>query len=194
MTDQAKNEAQPVIDAVVVGDARRLTLALRCLAKALPAVFLRVTGQLLDTNQREFVSGLCIGGGYTSDFYHADSKVFGAVYTDTGMFTRQAGRSGAGLDYQEVKKIVLEIRADYDEAVFKKVLELDGTLADLDKLLAGHSCADRKILSLAYGDLARCQALLWAALNPKGRASSDESAPDIVQNQFATSSERHFPA
>lgn len=35
MTDQAKNDAQPVIDAVVVGDVQRLLRALRGLAKAL---------------------------------------------------------------------------------------------------------------------------------------------------------------
>ena len=103
MTDQAKNDAQPVIDAVVVGDVQRLLRALRGLAKALPAVFVRVTGQLLSTKQCESVSAACFGFGAISDFYHADGKVFGAVYTDTFLLIRQAGPVGVGMAYEGVK-------------------------------------------------------------------------------------------
>ncbi|KIY18157.1 hypothetical protein RD00_13895 [Pseudomonas amygdali pv. tabaci] len=48
---------------------------------------IRITGQLIDSNQREYVGVMCIGIGYVSDFYHADGKVFGAVYTDSNFLT-----------------------------------------------------------------------------------------------------------
>ena len=166
MTDQAKNHAQPVIDAVVVGDSQRLICALRGLAKVVPDVFICVTGQLLDTAQRSYANGF--GFGYISDFYHADGDVFGAVYTDTLMLTRQAGPSGVGMPYEEVKKLVLEVRAEYDETVLKAAMRLKVTLGELDRLLTGHSYADSKLTSLAHAELLKGQALLMAALNPAG--------------------------
>ncbi|CAM3934191.1 hypothetical protein SAMN05216475_6296 [Pseudomonas synxantha] len=166
MTDQAKNDAQPVIDAVVVGDAQRLLRALRGLAKALPEVFIRVTGQLLSTKQCESVSAVCFGFGAISDFYHVDGKVFGAVYTDTFLLIRQAGPMGVGMAYEEVRKLVLEVRAEYDETVLKKAMQLKESLEELDRLLSGHSFADSKLTSMAHADLFKGQALLVAALNP----------------------------
>lgn len=166
MTDQAKNDAQPVIDAVVVGDAQRLLRALRGLAKALPEVFIRVTGQLLSTKQCESVSAVCFGFGAISDFYHVDGKVFGAVYTDTFLLIRQAGPMGVGMAYEEVRKLVLEVRAEYDETVLKKAMQLKESLEELDRLLSGHSFADCKLTSMAHADLFKGHALLVAALNP----------------------------
>lgn len=194
MTDQAKNEAQPVIDAVVVGDAGRLIRALRGLASAMPAVFIRVTGQLIESTQQEFVSGLCIGLGCISDFYHADGKVFGVVYTDTTIFTRQAGRSGVGLDYEEVKRIVLEVRAEHDETVLKVAMRLKNSMEELDKLLAGHSFADSKLISLAHVDLFKGHALLLAALNPAVRDQHNGAATAGTSLQFDISARGHFPA
>lgn len=164
MTDQAKNDAQQVIDAVVVGDSQRLVRALRGLAKVLPEVFIRVTCQLLSTKQCESVSAVCFGA--ISDFYHADGKVFGAVYTDTFLLIRQAGPVGVGMAYEEVRKLVLEVRAEYDEAVLKKAMQLKDSLEELDRLLSGHSFADCKLTGMAHADLFKGHALLVAALNP----------------------------
>ncbi|SDT52458.1 hypothetical protein [Pseudomonas prosekii] len=194
MTDQAKNDAQPVIDAVVVGDAQRLIRALRGLAKALPVVFLGVTGQLLSTKQHESVSAACFCFGGVSDFYHADGKVFGAVYTDTFLLVREAGPVGVGMAYEEVRKLVLQVRAEYDESVLKKALQLKESLEELDKLLTGHSFADSKLTSLAHVDLFRGQALLMGGLNPAGRDQNDAAAPAGASLQFATSARGHFPA
>ena len=194
MTDQAKNDAQPVIDAVVVGDAGRLIRALRGLASAMPVVFIRVTGQLIESTQQEFVSGLCIGLGCISDFYHADGKVFGVVYTDTAIFTRQAGRSGVGLDYEEVKRIVLEVRAEHDETVLKAAMRLKNSMEELDKLLAGHSFADSKLISLAHVDLFKGHALLLAALNLAVRDQHNGAATAGTSLQFDISARGHFPA
>ncbi|MFL1495151.1 hypothetical protein [Pseudomonas antarctica] len=166
MTDQTKNDAQPVIDAVVVGDSQRLLRALRGLAKTLPEVFIRVTGQLLSTKQYESVSVVCFGLGVISDFYHADGKVFGAVYTDTFLLVRQAGPAGVGMAYEEVRKLVLEVRAEYDEAVLKKAMQLKESLEEIDRMLNGHSFADGKLTSMAHADLFKGHALLVAALNP----------------------------
>lgn len=169
MTDQAKNDAQPVIDAVVVGDAQRLIRALRGLAKELPEVFISVTDQLLNASQYKSVSAVCFGLSAISDFYHADGKVFGAVYTDTFLLVRQAGPVGVGMAYEEVRKLVLEVRAEYDETVLKKAMQLKESLEELDRLLNGHSFADSKLTSMAHADLFKGQALLVAALNPVGR-------------------------
>lgn len=169
MTDKAKNDAQPAIDAIVLGDSDLLARALQRLSTTLPDVFIRVTGQLIDSTQREYVSAMCIGVFYVSDFYHADGKVFGAVYTDSSFLTRKAGPAGVGIDHDAVKSIALKARADYDETVLKKALQLKFALDELDRMLVGHSFADSKLTSLAHVDLFKGHALLLAALNPAAR-------------------------
>ncbi|RMN95153.1 hypothetical protein ALQ50_02653, partial [Pseudomonas coronafaciens pv. coronafaciens] len=169
MTDKAKNEAQPVIDAIVLGDAQLLDHALQRLSTTLPDVFIRVTGQLIDPSQPEYVSCLAIGIGYISDFYHAEGKVFGAVYTASAFLARKAGPSGVGIEYEEVKRIALKARAEFDEIVLKKAVQVKDALNELDKMLVGHSFADRKLTSLAHVDLFKGHALLLAALNPTVR-------------------------
>ncbi len=169
MTDKAKNDAQPVIDAIVLGDAQLLARALQRLATTWPDVFIRVTGRLIDSTQREYVSVISIGTCYASDFYHADGKVFGAVYTDSNFLARKAGPAGVGIDHEAVKGITLKARAEYDETVLKKALQLKDALDELDRLLVGHSFADSKLTSLAHADLFKGHALLLAALNPVTR-------------------------
>ena len=123
----------------------------------------------MSTKQYETVSAVCFGSGVISDFYHADGKVFGAVYTDTYLLIRQAGPVGVGMAYEEVRKLVLEARAEYDETVLKKALQLKESLEELDRLLNGHSFADCKLASIAHADLYKGHALLVAALNPVAR-------------------------
>ncbi|MBC8877898.1 hypothetical protein [Pseudomonas cerasi] len=169
MTDKAKNDAQPAIDAIVLGDSDLLARALQRLSTTLPDVFIRVTGQLIDATQREYVSVMCIGIGHVSDFYHADGKVFGAVYTNSNFLARKAGPSGVGIEYEKVKGIAVKARTEYDETVLKKALQLKDALNELDKMLGGHSFADSKLTSLAHVDLFKGHALLLAALNPATR-------------------------
>lgn len=170
MTDKAKNDAQPVIDAIVLGDAQLLDRALHRLAITQPDVFIRVTGQLIDSRQPEYVSCIVIGIGYVSDFYHADGKVYGAVYTEDGFLARKAGPSGVGLHHETVKSISLKARAEYDDTVLKRAVQLKDALSELDKMLTGHSFADSKLTSLAHVDLFKGHALLLAALNPINHA------------------------
>lgn len=173
MTEQVKRDTQAVTEAVIGGSVINLASALSRLSSSSPTDFRHITGRLLDTRQPETVSTFGFGfGDYEADrrFYHADGHVFGATYTEGHWFmAKKAHPAGVGIPYEAVKEIVIKARAEYDETVLKKALELKAVLGELDKLLEGHSFADPKLTSLAHVDLFKGQALLVAALNPVSR-------------------------
>jgi hypothetical protein len=175
MSEQVKRDTKDVVDSVIGGDSKGLAHALARLANSSPSQFLTSTAQLLNTEQCDSV--LVLGLQCTSDFYHADGRVFGSVYTAGGFFLKKANPSGVGLALDEVRAAVDKARGEHEELILKKVIELDVTFQELDRLLEGHSFADSKLKSLAHVDLIRGKALLWAALNPIGRDLKSQVAP-----------------
>ena len=170
MSEQVKRDTQAVIEAVIGGSAINLASTLSRLASSAPGSFLHITGRLLDTRQPETVSVFGIGfGAFDTErsFYHADGHVFGATYTEGHwVMTKKAHPAGVGISYEAVKEVVIKARAEYDEAVLKKAMQLKESLEELDRLLNGHSFADCKLTSMAHADLFKGHALLVAALNP----------------------------
>ena len=169
MSEQADRDIQAVTDAVIGGNVDRLGPALARLVYSDPGKFLRMTGKLIDATQVNRVSSIGLFGITDSEFYHADGMVFGAVYTPDEWFSRKIGPCGVGLPYDQVSAIANKVRAEYDETVLKKAIQLKESLEELDRLLNGHSFADSKLTSMAHADLFKGQALLVAALNPVGR-------------------------
>ncbi len=169
MSEQADRDTQAVTDAVIGGNVDRLGPALARLVDSDPAKFLRMTGKLIDATQVNRVSNIGLFGITDSEFYHADGMVFGAVYTPDEWFSRKIGPCGVGLPHDQVSAIANKVRAEYDEAVLKKAMQLKESLEEIDRLLNGHSFADSKLTSMAHADLFKGQALLVAALNPVGR-------------------------
>lgn len=167
MTDQAKRDKQAVIDAVVGGDVAMLATALKRLSNSDPSAFLDITGDLLNTKQREQFS--MIGFGRMPDAYHADGVVYGAMYTDGSIFLKRAHPAGVGLPIDAVRQAVEKARAEYEQSVLNVVHNLGSTMELLDKMLAGHSFVDTKLTSLAHVELLKGKALLVAALNPLTR-------------------------
>ena len=165
MTEQAKRDKQAVIDAVIGGDLGGLALALVQLSKTDPSGFLILTGQLLDTEQCELVHMAC--NVPRSEFFHAKEMVYGATYTSAGgmhFLCERAHPVGSGLPLPEVQKVVLEVRANYDEGVLKKAIDLKIKMQEINLLLEGHSFVNGGLASLARADLVKGQALLVAAL------------------------------
>lgn len=173
MTEQVKRDTQAVTEAVIGGTAVNLASALSRLSSSSPTGFRHTTERLLDTRQPETVSTFGLGfGDNNADrcFYHADGHVFGATYTEGHWFmTKRAHPAGVGIPYEAVKEVVIKVRTEYDESVLKKALQLKESLSELDKLLTGHSFADRKLTNMAHDDLFKGHALLVAALNPVRR-------------------------
>lgn len=169
MSEQVDRGTRAVADAVIGASIDRLWRALRALSESAPAEFLRLTGRLIDATQVTRVSNIGLFGITDSEFYHADGMVFGSVYTPDEWFSRKVGPCGAGLHYEQVSAIVTKVRAEYDETVLKKAIQLKESLEELDRLLNGHSFADCKLTSMAHADLFKGHALLVAALNPVGR-------------------------
>lgn len=169
MSEQADRDAQAVTDAVIGGSIDRLGPALDRLADSAPANFLRLTSNLIDATQVTRVSNIGFIGVVDSEFYHADGMVFGSVYTPDEWFSRKVSPCGSGLPYDQVSAIAIKARAEYDEAVLKKAMQLKGSLEEIDRMLNGHSFADGKLTSMAHADLFKGHALLVAALNPVGR-------------------------
>lgn len=167
MTDQAKRDKQAVIDAVVGGDVAMLATALKRLSNSDPSAFLDITGDLLNTKQREQFP--MIGFGRMPDAYHADGVVYGATYTDGPFLSKRAHPAGAGLPIDEVRQAVEKARAEYEQSVLNVVQNLGNTMELLDKMLAGHSFVDTKLASLAHVELLKGKALLVAALIPVKR-------------------------
>lgn len=167
MSDQAKSDKQAVIIAVVGGDIAMLAPALKRLSNSDPSAFLVVTGDLLNTKQREQFS--MVGFDRMPEVYHADGAVYGAAYTSGGFLSSRAHRAGSGLPIDEVRQAVEKARAEYEQSVLNVVQNLGNTMELLDKMLDGHSFADTKLTSLAHVDLFKGHALLVAALNPVGR-------------------------
>lgn len=166
MSEQVDRDTQAVVDAVIGGNADGLWRALKVLTESAPDEFLRLTGKLIDSTQHTHVPLVGVCGYGPSEFYHADGKVFGSVYTPDAWFSKKAGPAGVGLPHEQVSSIVIKARAEYDETVLKKAVQLKASLEELDKLLTGHSFAERKLTSLAHDDLFKGHALLVAALNP----------------------------
>ena len=168
MSGQAKRDTQAVTDAVIGGSAINLASALSRLSTSSPIGFRHTTERLLDTRQPESVSTFGFGDSDADRcFYHADGHVFGATYTDGHwLMTKKAHPAGVGIPYEAVKEVAVKVRAEYDEAVLKKALQLKESLSELDKLLTGHSFADSKLTRMAHDDLFKGHALLVAALHP----------------------------
>lgn len=167
MSEQVDRATQAVVDSVISGSLGSLSSALVRLALASPSVFLRVTIELLNTDQPKTVSALIgLRGQGAGDFYHTDGRVFGAVYTDQMLFCKEAHPSGVGIPFEDVCAAVTKARGEHEELILNRVQALDGIFQELDTLLAGHSFADGKLLRLASVDLVKGKALLWAALNP----------------------------
>lgn len=165
MSEQAKRDKQDVIDAVVGGTLERLASALHRLSKSAPFEFMTLTRQLLDTEQCELVHMVC--GAPQSEFFHAKEMVYGATYTSAGgmhFLCERAHPVGSGLPLPEVQKVVLEVRANYDEGVLKKAIDLKIKMQEINLLLEGHSFVNGGLASLARADLVKGQALLVAAL------------------------------
>ncbi|MBP5054335.1 hypothetical protein [Pseudomonas chlororaphis] len=167
MPDAEKQAVKDVVEAVVGGDAGLLKQALLRLSLLPGYEFSTITGQLLDTEQREVFS--LFASGLESPFYHRDGRVFGAVYTSHELMCKKANPSGAGLPLDQVREAVSKARGEHDEKVLKKALSLKAGLEELEDLLKRHSFADSKLTSLAHVELHKGQALLLAALNPINR-------------------------
>jgi hypothetical protein len=164
MSDAEKQAVQCVVDAVVGGDLGRLKSGLARLSELPGYEFSTVTGQLMNTDQREKFSMFVIG--YESPFYYRDGHVFGAVYTPSEFMCKKASPSGEGLPFEQVRDAVLKARGEHDEKVLQKALGLKAALEEMEDLLKRHSFADSKLTSLAHVELHKGQALLLAALNP----------------------------
>ncbi|MBW9245000.1 hypothetical protein [Pseudomonas paracarnis] len=169
MSEQADRDTQAVADAVIGGNIEKLGPALSRLADSDPAKFLRLTGKLIDATQVTRVVNIGLFGITDSEFYHADGMVFGSVYTPDEWFSRKVGPCGVGIPYDQVSSIANKVRAEYDETVLKKAMQVKESLEELDRLLNGHSFANSKLTSMAHADLFKGHALLVAALNPVGR-------------------------
>lgn len=164
MSETEKQAVQAVVDAVVGGDLSHLKSSLARLSLLPGYEFSTVTGQLLNTDQRETFSLFIIG--FESPFYHRDGHVFGAVYTPNGLMGKKANPSGTGLPLDQVREAVEKARGEHNEKVLKKALVLKADLNELDDLLKRHSFADQELISLARTELHKGQALLLSALNP----------------------------
>ncbi|MDD1976943.1 hypothetical protein [Pseudomonas tussilaginis] len=165
MSEQAKYCRQAAIDAVVNGSIESLESALHRLAQADAQWFLSITYHLINTEQHEFHSSICFGAHGLPPFFHVDGVVYGATYTDHGLgLTKKAHRAGVGVIISQVREVVEKVRGEYDQAALRQVNELKVQHEELDRLLAGHSFADRKLVSLAHVELVKGQALLVAAL------------------------------
>lgn len=168
MSEQVDRATQAVVDSLVSGSLSSLSSALVRLALVSPSAFLYTTIGLLNTDHPKTVSSIMIGlcGQGSGDFYHADGRVYGAVYTDHMFLCKKAHPSGAGIPLEDVRAAVAKARDEHEELILKKVQALESIFQEIDNLVAGHSFADSKLLSLAHVDLVRGKALLWAALNP----------------------------
>ncbi|WP_445672687.1 hypothetical protein [Pseudomonas inefficax] len=90
--------------------------------------------------------------------------MYGATYTRGEWLCKDAHRAGTGIAHDSVVGIVAKVRADFDEAVLKKVIELKSALAEIDRLLVGHSSRNDNLSGLARVDLLKAQALLLASI------------------------------
>lgn len=162
MSEQAKHDKQAVIDAVVGSDLAGLVLALKRLSDSSPSEFLGISHDLLNTEQREQFP--LLGSGHLPAVYHADGKVFGATYTNGGIFCKRAHPAGTGLPFDEVRQSVEAVRVEFEQLVRDCVTGLKGQFEQIYRLLEGHSFADSTLVSLAHADLVKGQALLVAAL------------------------------
>lgn len=164
MTEQAKRDKQAVIDAVVGGELAGLASALKRLSDSSPSEFLGACQDLLNAEQRKQfpLLGFC----RLPDAYHADGVVFGATYTSGDYLCKCAHPVGTGLPFDEVRQAVEKARAEFEKSVMNVVCSLGNTTEHLDKMLAGHSFADSKLISLAHVELVKGKALLVAALTP----------------------------
>jgi hypothetical protein len=166
MSDQVKRDKQAVIDAVVGGDLDSLAPALKRLSGSSPYDFVVAAGALLNTEQREqyLTLGVFVGSSHMPDFFHAEGVVYGAIYVDGSPFCKRACPVGTGLPIAEVRVIVEAARQEYDNSVLERVTKLKEQFEQMDRLLAGHSFADSKLVSLAHVELVKGQALLIAAI------------------------------
>lgn len=162
MSDQVKRDKQAVIDAVVGGELAGLASALKRLSDSSPSEFLVACQDLLNAEQRKqfHLLGFC----RLPDAYHADGVVFGATYTSGDYLCKCAHPVGTGLPIAEVRVIVEAARQEYDNSVLERVTKLKEQFEQMDRLLAGHSFADSKLVSLAHVELVKGQALLIAAI------------------------------
>ncbi|MGE1157015.1 hypothetical protein [Pseudomonas kitaguniensis] len=168
MSEKVDRATQAVVDSLISGSLSSLSSALVRLALISPSAFLYATIGLLNTDHPKTVSSIMIGlcGQGSGDFYHADGRVYGAVYTDHMLLCKKAHPSGVGILLEDVRAAVTKARNEHEELIVKKVQALEGIFQEIDTLVAGHSYADSKLLSLAHAELVRGKALLWAALNP----------------------------
>lgn len=165
MIERIQQDKQSVVDAVVSGDVDRLARSLQRLSESCPGSFLHYTSQLIKTEQVKRHSAFCIGAySDTPPFYFEDGVVYGATYTRGDFLCKDAHRAGTGIAHDAVLKIVAKARSDFDDAVLKKVIELRGALADIDRLLVGHSSRDEMLSGLARVDLLKGHAVLLSAL------------------------------
>ncbi|PLV12883.1 hypothetical protein [Pseudomonas guariconensis] len=162
MSEQAKRDKQDAIDAVVGGDLPRLEAALKRLSGSDPADFARITRDLLNTDQREQYA--IVGFASMPDVFHADGKVYGAVYTNGDFLCKRAHQSGAGLPFAEVRSVVESVRQAFDQSVLDRVVALKEHIEQIEGVLTGHSFSDSRLANLAFTDLTKGQALMIAAI------------------------------
>lgn len=165
MSERIQQDRQSVVEAVVSGDADRLSRSLKRLADSCPGSFLHYTSELIKTEHAKRHSLLC--ASLYSDappFYFEDGVVYGATYTQGDFLCKDAHRAGTGIAHHAVVEIVAKARSGFDETVLKKVIELKSALAEIDRLLVGHSSCDNMLSGLARVDLLKAHALLLASL------------------------------
>ncbi|WP_286776578.1 MULTISPECIES: hypothetical protein [unclassified Pseudomonas] len=162
MSEQAKRDKQDAIDAVVAGDLAGLEAALKRLSGSDPADFARISRDLLNTDQREQYA--IVGLAVMPDVFHADGKVYGAVYTNGDFLCKQAHPSGSGLPGAEVRSVVESVRQAFDQSLIDRVVALKEHIEQIESLLIGHSFADGRVACLASTELTKGQALMIAAI------------------------------
>ncbi|ERK99284.1 hypothetical protein O999_12605 [Pseudomonas putida LF54] len=168
MSEQAKRYEQAVVDAVIAGDVGKLESALRWLSKTDAGRFLAITKQLLDTERKKKLCTMVIAplNNTLPLFYYDGNFVYAAAYVDCeGFAMKEAHPSGAGVHYGDVAGVVTRVRAEFDEAVVKRVRELKIHIKDLVDQMCGHSTADICVIGQARAELLTGQALLVAAVS-----------------------------
>lgn len=167
MSDQAERYAQAVVDAVISGDAGKLGSALRWLSKTDASRFAVITKQLLDIEREKKLSTMVFPPLINTlpPFYYGEEFVYAAAYVDCGNFMKEAFPSGIGIPYPAVKAVVAKVRAEFDQAVVKRIKELRGHIKDLVEQACGHSSDNIGAIGLARIDLMKGQALLIAAVS-----------------------------
>lgn len=167
MSDQAERYVQAVVDAVISGDAGKLESALRWLSKTDANRYAVIGKQLLDTDREKKLSSMLVPPLINTlpPFYYRAGFVYAAAYVDCESFMKEAFPAGIGIPYPAVKAVVAKVRAEFDQALVKRIKEFRGHIKDLVEQACGHSSDNIGAIGLARIDLMKGQALLIAAVS-----------------------------